>query len=72
MTLKRIEAHTDRELNQAIEIAIKKVGHTEFFTLLHGIDAYMERRKRRDARRSSKSTEAVVNELMADEVWGDS
>jgi hypothetical protein len=48
--LKRIEDHSTQELNDAIEKARAKFGE-DFWLLLHGIDAYMERRKRRDKRR---------------------
>jgi hypothetical protein len=48
-TLKLITRHTDAELNDAIEKAHRKWGE-DFYTLLHGIDAYQERRKRRGQR----------------------
>lgn len=44
--LKRIERHTDDELNAVIEQAFRRFGE-DFYLMLHGIDAYMERRKRR-------------------------
>lgn len=44
--LKRIERHTNEELDAAVEAARKRFGD-EFWLLLHGIDAYQERRKRR-------------------------
>jgi hypothetical protein len=46
---KRIEQHTDTELDIAIAAAVTKFGN-DFWLMLHGIDAYMERRKRRDDR----------------------
>lgn len=52
-TLKRIEAHTTSELDAAIEVAYRKFGE-DFYLMLHGIDAYMERRKRRAANRVSR------------------
>lgn len=53
--LKRIEKHTDAELNAAIELAARKFG-PDFYLMLHGIDAYMERRKRRTAKREAART----------------
>lgn len=44
--LKSITKHTDGELNDAIELAYRKFGD-DFYLMLHGIDAYMERRRRR-------------------------
>lgn len=63
--LKRIERHDDAELNAAVERAARRF-EEDFWTLLHGIDAYMERRKRRQARRRS------VRELFQDDehMWG--
>lgn len=50
---KRIEAHTDKELDAAIQQAVDKV--PEFWTIMHGVDAYMQRRKRRDQRRHERN-----------------
>lgn len=47
--LKRITEHSAIELNTAIKKAVNKYGD-DFWILLHGIDAYMERRKRRHKR----------------------
>ena len=48
--LKRIELHSKEELDSAIdnatEICLDK--GLDFFEILHGVDAYMERRKRMD------------------------
>lgn len=50
MTIKRIENHTDRELDDAIAEAVALFGSSQFYVMLHGIDAYMERRNRRRAK----------------------
>jgi hypothetical protein len=42
----RIERHTDQQLNDAINGAVTKI--KDFWVILHGIDAYIERRKRRN------------------------
>lgn len=47
--LKRITEQTGAELNAAIEKAANKHGE-DFWVLLHGIDAYMERRDRLNRR----------------------
>lgn len=47
--LKRIDRHSISELDDAVELAYRKFGE-DFYLLLHGIDAYMERRRRRQAR----------------------
>ena len=39
--------HTDDQLETAISEAVQR--HPDFYVLLHGIDAYMERRRRRGA-----------------------
>lgn len=44
--LKFIGQQSDAELEAAIERAVKKHGE-EFWLLLHAIDAYQERRRRR-------------------------
>jgi hypothetical protein len=43
---KRIEHHIDQQLNDAINFAVANV--KDFWKILHGVDAYIERRKRRD------------------------
>ena len=43
----RIVNYTQDELTAAIESACNEFGHAQFFKMLNGIDAYMERRKRR-------------------------
>jgi hypothetical protein len=67
-----IYRHTPEQLNAAIERAAR---HPDFYVLLHGIDAYMERRRRR--RRAARMARAealawgggfVDNEHM----WGQS
>lgn len=71
-TLKRIEEHSDKELNAAIDLAVRKYGE-DFYTLLHGIDAYMERRSRRKARRKLRASNAwlgMLDHVGNDDVWG--
>jgi hypothetical protein len=48
---KRIESHTTEELTAAIEqaVAVCDEQGLPFYKLLHGIDAYIERRRRRRA-----------------------
>ena len=68
MRQKRIEAHTDDELDAAIAVArieCDRVG-LDFWKILHGVDAYMHRRRRRDDRRAAES---YVEEML--DVWGD-
>lgn len=40
-----IRKHTDEQLEEAIERAVKLI--PDFYIILHGVDAYMERRRRR-------------------------
>lgn len=71
-SLKRIERHTDEELDAAIEAARRRFGD-EFWLLLHGIDAYMERRKRRDVRREDRREsmmDRLKHDIMIDDIWG--
>jgi siroheme synthase (precorrin-2 oxidase/ferrochelatase) len=74
---KRIEAHSEEELDSAVNTATAhclKHG-LDFYKILHGVDAYMERRKRRDARRAMIAS--VVDDRAADEsecndaMWGE-
>lgn len=46
----RIEEHTDEELERAIKRAARVVPF--FWILVHGIDAFMERRRRRETLKS--------------------
>ena len=43
----RIKDHTAQQLEDAINNAVAKF--PDFYTLLHGIDAYMERRRRKES-----------------------
>lgn len=72
-TLRRIEQHTTAELNAAVERARRKFGD-DFWLLLHGIDAYMERRKRRRSRRQRIRDELIHRAAMEDfmDPWGNS
>jgi len=47
----RIEEHTDKQLDKAIEDAQEAVGSKEFWAVMHGIDAYMEKRRRNYGKR---------------------
>ena len=71
--LKQIDEHTDQELNMAIANAMARFGH-DFWLMLHGIDAYMERRSRHRTRwavaRLTKDIQ-LANEAIGDP-WGNS
>jgi hypothetical protein len=66
--LKRIERHTNEELDAAIEAARLKFGE-DFWVLLHGVDAYMERRKRRTKNKVSRLVDSLRD---PDDMWGSS
>jgi hypothetical protein len=51
MKKRLITQQTDRQLDNAVDAAVKKHGE-DFWTLLYGVDAYMERRRRRATRRA--------------------
>jgi hypothetical protein len=56
---KKITDYTDDELNAAVEDATDEF--PEFYTLLRGIDSYMERRRRKlGAETALRLTEAVA------------
>ena len=42
---KKITRHTMSELEDAVQVAVDRFGR-DFWLMLHGVDAYMERRKR--------------------------
>lgn len=68
--VKRITAHDDKELDEAITEAVSHchtVAGLDFFKILHGVDAYMERRKRRNER--WQDANYVEQEL---DPWGNS
>jgi hypothetical protein len=46
MKKRLITQQNDAQLDRAVELAVKKFGE-DFWTLLYGVDAYMERRRRR-------------------------
>jgi hypothetical protein len=71
---KRIERHTDEELDAAVQGAISHCDRhgLDFFRVLHGVDAYMERRRRGDARVSQKIMTEAYDAVMKDDQWGDS
>ena len=56
--LKRIKKHTDVELDAAVNQAVAEFGE-RFWVLLHGIDAYMERRERKVQRLHDEMTVAL-------------
>lgn len=68
--LPTIFKHTDEQLDTAISDAVARC--PDFYVLLHGIDAYMERRRRRmkavNRYRNAGLAEFVDNEHM----WGQS
>lgn len=72
--LKRIRQHTDAELDGAIVAAVR--AFPLFYTVLHGVDAYMERRRRREERRKQAVEEALRRELddaeSREHMWGGS
>jgi hypothetical protein len=71
--LKWIKKHTDAELDAAVNQAAAEFGE-RFWVLLHGIDAYMERRSRRVAAHEEKVRQrfrSEIEEELADP-WGDS
>jgi hypothetical protein len=68
--LKWIKDHSVEELDAAIELARRRFGK-DFWLLLHGIDAYQERRRRRVANRKLKQRRFDELEALAD-VWGNS
>jgi hypothetical protein len=67
--LKRIRAHSDEELDAAIEKAVQVVPH--FWTIMHGVDAYMERRRRQEDQRHGEAHIEALNAINADKMWGD-
>jgi len=67
--LKRIDRHTDEELDDAVEKARRRLGE-DFWTLLHGVDAYQERRRRRDESRRARRDMRLKHDL-EDANWGD-
>lgn len=56
---KRIEEYTDDELKAAIERASKQWGNTMFWSLLNGIDAFLENRRRQRGWGLSATTRAT-------------
>lgn len=70
--VKRIEDHSDAELNAAIERAARKFGD-DFYVMLHGIDAYMERRSRRRAARIQRAADVCdrLGWLAISDAFGD-
>lgn len=67
--LKRIEDHTPAELNAAIETAQRRFGD-DFWIMLHGIDSYMERRRRRAASWKARQHQRLDELIFSDDVWG--
>lgn len=67
--LKRIERHSDQELNAAVAKAVDRFGD-DFWLLLHGIDAYMERRKRRQVKRKNRCLDKLLSDAVNFNNWG--
>ena len=65
---KKIEQHTREELEAAIETAVERFG-SDFWLLLHGIDSYMERRKRLRIDRNDAMMKLILNSQTTD--WRD-
>lgn len=65
---KRITKHTEEELTAAVEAAVAAC--PDFYKILHGVDAYMERRKRWDARDAAARHARGMDDLA--DPWGDS
>ena len=66
--LKRIDRHTVEELDAAIEAARLKFGE-DFWVLLHGVDAYMERRKKKAKDKVNRLVDSLGE---PDDHWGNS
>jgi hypothetical protein len=56
---KKIEQHTREELELAIETAVERFG-SDFWLMLHGIDSYMERRRRLKIERNDNLMRSVL------------
>lgn len=67
--LKRIDHHSDAELDAAIERARRRFGD-DYWIMLHGIDAYMERRKRRAKSRADRVLDLVLSGDDIEHMWG--
>lgn len=68
MAFKKITDYTGIELNCAIDNAITECGsaNLDFYRILAGVDAYMERRKRKisDHHEAAKETDTPTPEQM--------
>ncbi len=62
MRRRLITQQNDHQLDRAVEEAVKKFGD-DFWTLLYGVDAYMERRRRRVKRAKEASAERLMKRL---------
>lgn len=51
-SFKQMRDYTDEELDEAVKSSEELFGSEHFFAMLRGIDAYMERRKRRQNKTS--------------------
>lgn len=64
----RISEHSTKELTDVIDKVAEKYG-PRFWEILHGVDAYMERRRRidalRDARRTISRDDTIGRPLLA-------
>lgn len=68
--LKWIKKHTDVELDAAVNQAVAEFGE-RFWVLLHGIDAYMERRERKVVEHKEKVRQRLHDEMTVelDDSW---
>jgi hypothetical protein len=72
---KSIKLQSGVELNDAVQAAIVhcKEHDLDFYKILHGIDAYMERRRRRDSKQWDEDYKSALDGLDEDaDPWGHS
>ena len=68
--IKRIEDHSDKELDFAIQKAANSF--CLFWIVLHGVDAFLERRARRKERAEHRIHEDAMRAVHEDKSWGNS
>lgn len=66
--IKRIEDHTNAELEAAIALAERSF--RPFWIVLHGIDAFMERRERRRAAAENSAHQITMDQIGHENSWG--
>lgn len=70
MRKKPIGSYTDKELNIAIADAEKLIPN--FWVIMRGVDAYMERRERRRGAAQQRDYDYAMASFNAEKSWGDS